>query len=62
MKSQKVVLSENMPNNPERKFLEAVNRTCDEHPDLSYLEALRLTASEQSALAQDFEKFRRLHR
>lgn len=59
MKSQKVVLSENMPKGPEREFLEAINQTCDTHPDLSYHEALKLTASENPALARRYSEKQR---
>jgi hypothetical protein len=55
VKSQKVVLSEGLPNGPEREFLQAVNLTCDENPDLSYAEALKLTASEKPDLARRYQ-------
>lgn len=61
MKSEKVALSETMPNGPERKFLEAVNKNCDDHPELSYYDAFKLTLSEMSELERrDLERARRM--
>ena len=54
MERRKLVLSDGMPNGPERDFLDAVYRKYNENKDLEYIEAMKLMASEHPDLARRY--------